>query len=296
MPLSRRGFLSGVAASTLGTLTRRSPGASFGFLPGLQLYSVYHQMAQDLDGTLTTVREAGFVEVESAALPKKPASVIRTALDKAGLRCVSAHRSFIDVTEHLEETIAYEKTIGVSYIICPGPGRKNPQVPVAKQDPLTIEDWQYNAQLFNEIGEKLKKADISFGYHTHWAEFEAVNGKIPLEELLRICEPDNVTFEMDCGWVKLAGRDPVEVMKSHPYRFSMFHVKDFYLPKTTFPVNIEGLKLTELGRGDIDYKPIFEQALKNQRIKFAFVEQEGFDIPWKESLKVDADYLNKLLR
>jgi hypothetical protein len=52
--------------------------------------------------------------------------------------------------------------------------------------------------------------------------------------------------------------------------------------------------VTELGRGSIDYRPIFAQAAKNQKITHAFVEQEEFDIPWQESLKVDADYLKSL--
>ena len=53
-------------------------------------------------------------------------------------------------------------------------------------------------------------------------------------------------------------------------------------------------QVTELGRGSIDYRPIFAQAAKTQKIQHAFVEQEAFDIPWKDSLKVDAEYMRKL--
>ena len=49
-----------------------------------------------------------------------------------------------------------------------------------------------------------------------------------------------------------------------------------------------------VGRGDIDYKPVIAQAKKNQNIRHAFVEQEAFDVPWKESLKIDADYMKHL--
>lgn len=294
MEVSRRNFLGGAAAVAASFSTRFSFGLPLGLPPGIQLYSVRKQMMEDFEGALAAVREAGFVEVESASLPKKPAAELRAALDKAGLKCVSSHRSFADVTKNLDETMAFEKTMGVSYIICPGPGRRNPPAAGMKPGPLSIDDWQYNAEEFNKTGEKLKKAGITFGYHNHWVEFEPVDGKVPYEELLRICEPDKVTFEMDCGWVKVAGKDPVELMKKYPYRFAMFHVKDFHLPASPSPENHEEAKVTELGRGTIDYKPIFEQAKKNQKIKHAFVEQEGFDIPWKESLKVDADYLKAL--
>lgn len=265
-----------------------------GLTPGIQLYSVRQQMAQDFEGTLAAVREAGFLEVESASLPKKPAAEIRAALDKAGLKCVSSHRSFVDVTRDLGATTEFEKIIGVSYIVCPGPGRRNPADPGSKPGPPAIDDWRYNAEEFNKTGEKLKKAGITFGYHNHWSEFVPVDGKLPYEELLRLCEPDETTFEMDCGWVKVAGQDPVALMKRYPRRFSMLHVKDFHLPLEISYATHEEAKVTELGRGSIDYRPIFAQAAKDQTITHAFVEQEEFDMPWLESLKMDADYLKNL--
>ncbi|MDE1177948.1 MAG: sugar phosphate isomerase/epimerase [Edaphobacter sp.] len=294
MAVTRRSFLGGAAAVAASMSTRFSFGMPFGLQPGIQLYSVRQQMAEDFEGALAAVREAGFVQVESASLPKKPAKEIRAALDKAGLKCVSSHRSFVDVTKNLDETIEFEKTMGVSYIICPGPGRKNPPAPGTKAGPLTIEDWQYNAESFNTTGAKLKSEGITFGYHNHWLEFEPVDGKVPYEELLRICDPSKTTFELDCGWAMVAGHNPAELFKKYPHRFSMLHVKDFKLPSNPSPANHEEAKVTELGRGSIDYKPIFAAAGKNQKITHAFVEQEAFDIPWKESLKVDADYLKAL--
>jgi len=70
----------------------------------------------------------------------------------------------------------------------------------------------------------------------------------------------------------------------------MLHVKDFKLPAAP---GTEA-KVTELGMGTIDYKPIFAQAAKTQKIKHAFVEQEAFDMPYMQSLKVDADYMRNL--
>ena len=292
--VTRRNFIGGAAAVAAVASTKLSFGMPLGLKPGIQLYSVRDQMAKDFEGTLAAVREAGFVEVESAALPKKPAAEIRKALDNAGLKCVSSHRSFIDVTANLDATTEYEKTIGVSYIICPGPGRKNPPASGARRESPSIDDWKYNAEEFNKTGEKLKHAGIDFGYHNHWLEFKPVDGQVPYEVLLSLCEPDKTTFEMDLGWVKVAGQDPVALMKKYPHRFSMFHVKDFHLPADISYATHDQAKVTELGRGSIDYRPIFAQAAKNQKITHAFVEQEEFDIPWKESLKVDADYMKKL--
>jgi sugar phosphate isomerase/epimerase len=292
--ITRRGFIGGAAAVAAVSSAKFSFAMPMRLTLGIQLYSVRQQMAEDFEGTLAAVREAGFLEVESASLPKKPAAEIRKALDMAGLKCVSTHRSFVDVTRDLDATTEFEKIIGVSYIVCPGPGRRNPPDPGSKPEPLTIDDWKYNAEEFNKTGEKLKKAGIIFGYHNHWTEFVPVDGKIPYEELLRLCEPDKTTFEMDCGWVKVAGRDPIALMKRYPHRFSMLHVKDFHLPPNISYATHEEAKVTELGRGSIDYRPIFAQAARNQKITHAFVEQEEFDMPWLESLKVDADYLKNL--
>jgi len=52
--------------------------------------------------------------------------------------------------------------------------------------------------------------------------------------------------------------------------------------------------VTELGMGTIDYKPIFAEAAKTQKVRHAFVEQEAFDMPYMQSLKVDADYMRNL--
>jgi sugar phosphate isomerase/epimerase len=293
-PLTRRNFIGGAAAVAALSSAKFTFGMPLGLAPGIQLYSVREQMAQDFEGALAAVREAGYLEVESAALPKKPAAEIRRALDNVGLKCVSSHRSFVDVTRDLDATTEFEKAVGVSYIICPGPGRRNPPAAGAGREALTIDDWKYNAEEFNKTGEKLKKAGITFGYHNHWLEFQPVDGKVPYEELLSVCEPDKTTFEMDLGWVKVAGQDPVALMKEYPNRFSMFHVKDFHLPPDMSFAKHDEAKVTELGRGSIDYRPIFAQAAKNQKIRHAFVEQEEFDIPWKESLKVDADYMKNL--
>jgi len=293
-PVSRRNFIGGAAAVAAVSATKFTFAMPLGLKLGIQLYSVRQQMAQDFEGTLAAVREAGYLEVEAAAMPKKSAAEIRGALDRAGLKCVSSHRGFADVTRDLDATTEFEKTIGVSYIICPGPGRKPAPVSGQQAEPLAIDDWKYNAEEFNKTGEKLKQAGITFGYHNHWVEFKPVDDKVPYEVLLELCEPDKMTFEMDMGWVKVAGQDPAALMKKYPHRFSMLHVKDFHLPPNISFATHDDAKVTELGRGSIDYRPIFAQAAKNQKITHAFVEQEAFDIPWKESLKVDAEYLKNL--
>jgi sugar phosphate isomerase/epimerase len=87
-----------------------------------------------------------------------------------------------------------------------------------------------------------------------------------------------------------AGRDPVAYFKKYPDRFPMIHVKDFLPPASNGP-----MRGAELGRGAIDYKPIFAAAAK-AGLQHYFVEQEG---PFArmnplEAAQVDYDYLRAI--
>jgi len=291
--ISRRQFVGSTAAfAALSFSNRLAFATPLGLPLGIQLYSVRQQMLTDLDEALAAISAAGYTEVEAASLPKKSAKEIRTALDRAGLKCVSAHHSFADFDARLDETVAYDKELGVSFVICASPGHRplSPAGTPGSERPFTLDDWRYNADQFNTFGEKTAALGVRFGYHNHTREFVVTDGKTPYMELLRLTDPKKVTFELDCGWVMVAGANPAEIMKNHPNRITMLHVKDFSLPPNPSPENHEA-KVTELGRGNVDYHPIFAQAAKTQHIEHAFVEQEAFDMPWKESLKVDADFL-----
>jgi sugar phosphate isomerase/epimerase len=256
---------------------------------GIQLYSVRQQMAQDLDGTLAAVAEAGFIEVEAASLPNKSSKEIRAALDKAGLRCVSAHHGFGDIYSRFDELVTYDKELGAQFIICASPGSRPAASGGAPHTGMTLDDWHYSADQFNALGESASRMGIRFGYHNHTGEFKLTEGRVPLMELLLLTSPEKVTFELDCGWVVVGQAKPAEILRDNPHRFSMLHVKDFKF--VTTGTNATDAKVTELGLGTIDYIPIFAQAAKTQHIQHAFVEQEGFDMPWTESLKVDAAYM-----
>ena len=291
--ISRRRFVGGavVGAAGLSLPGRLAWATPLGLPLGIQLYSVREQMAQDLDGALAAIAAAGYVEVEAAALPKKSAAEVRSALDKAGLKCVSAHHPMSELNAHFDEIVAYDKALGVQYVICSSPGRRTPNASAAGgHSALSLDDWSYNAEQFNAMGEKTAASSIRFGYHNHVPEFALTDGKVPYAELMRLTDANKVTFELDCGWAIVAGADPVVLLREHPGRISMLHVKDFTRPAGASH-EPRDFKVTELGRGSIDYRPIFAQAPKTQKITHAFVEQESFDIPWKESLKVDALFL-----
>jgi len=265
---------------------------------GLQLYSVRELLPKDYDGTLKQIGALGYKEVESAGYYNHSADQVKQAMNAAGLHLVSAHYSSDALHQQLDDLLAFNKQLGVSYIICSFPGFKDParvkNIPAKERsNAFTLEDWKWNAEQFNIIGAKVSAAGLKFGYHNHTMEFHKTDGVVPYDELLRLTDPAHVTMEMDCGWVVVGGGNPIEYLKKYPTRISMLHVKDFknITPNSSI-VNVP--TIVELGQGSIDYRPIFAQAAKSGHVKHAFVEQEGYNVPPMEGLKIDADYMHKL--
>jgi sugar phosphate isomerase/epimerase len=298
--VSRRTFLqTAVGATVLGAVWKNAPllyADPFGLPLGLQLYSVRNQIAKNFEDTLQQVAAAGYKVVEAAGYYGRTASQFKQAMDKAGLRCVSTHYPLDQLRPHVDEVLEFTKELGVEFIICSSPSVR-PTGGAESEDfrkvaaNINLDDWKWNAEQFNHIGEKVKAAGMQFGYHNHTMEFRAEKSAVPLDELLRLTDPTNVILEMDCGWVAVAGRDPVEYLKRYPTRIALLHVKDFKLNGPATVLNPP--PSTELGRGTIDYHKIFEAA-KQAHIKYYFVEQEEFDMPAFEALKIDADYMHNL--
>jgi sugar phosphate isomerase/epimerase len=275
-PLSRRRFLA-LSAGTLAatTLAKAYP---LGLPLGLQLYSVRAMLPNDFAGTLKQVAALGYKEVEAAGFYDHSADEVKAALQAAGLSCVSAHYPLGALKPKLDETIAYCKALGLGYIVCSSPMHQEPSAGRAE---LTLDDWKWNADQFNQIGEKVKAAGMGFAYHNHVAEFTAIDGVLPWEVLEKNTDPAKVSFEMDCGWVIVAGQNPVPFLKKYPNRIVMLHIKDF---KAMKPPSVA------LGAGDVDYKPIFAAA-KHARIRHVFVEQEESVGPMLDALAIDAKYM-----
>lgn len=295
---SRRTFLKGISLSGVGlALCDRVPmlvADPLGLPLGVQLYSVRNFLPKDYDGTLHQLSAIGYREVEAAGFFGRSASEVKQSMNRAGLRCVSAHYSLKDLLPKVDETIQYGKDLGLDYIVCASPWYKDPSsVKDAgsreARERMTLADWKWNADQFNRIGERVHAADMRFAYHNHTPEFRSENGVMFYDELLRETDPAKVAMELDCGWAAVAGQKPVELLTRYATRIKMLHVKDFKMGHGAVP--LPEPPSTELGHGVIDYPLIFEAAKKGNNIEHIFVEQEEFDMPAMEALKVDADYM-----
>lgn len=279
--LDRRAFL-GLAGAV--ALSRKS-GWLKGFVPdrfaklgkiGIQLYTVRDALAKNVEGTLARLAEMGFKEVEFAGYPEGTAQSLRKILDRYGLQAPSSHVDFQKVRAEWGRTLDQAIAVGQHFIVVPS---------VPEEDARTADDWKRVAGMFNKAGEAARARGIQFAYHNHAGEFVPLEGQLPYDLLLQETDPRLVQFEMDLYWITKGGQDPLTYFAKWPGRFPLVHVKDMdHTPQHAF---------TEVGKGTIDFKQIFQKA-KQAGIKHYFYEQD--DVPGSpfDSAKISYDYLRAL--
>lgn len=292
---TRRQFLQAGAASALYAstlaLARPALASPLGLPLGLQLYSVREQLPKDYSGVLHKLAALGYREVEAAGFYDHSPLEVKQTMTSAGLRCVSGHYPWPKLSENLDAILDFHTKLGAEYIICAFPGHKSP-VDAKQSRIFSLDDWRWNAEQFNKVGARVKAAGHKFGYHNHTMEFVPINGVTPMKELLRLTDPALVTYELDCGWVKVGGGDPVAYLRDYRPRISMLHIKDF--KATSQPASVlDPPPAAELGQGTVDFRAIY-RAAKGGNIRHAFIEQEAYDMPPLQALRIDANYIKAL--
>lgn len=306
MKPSRRGFLigsGGALAATAFTLAHpwELSANPLGKPIGLELYTVGAELDKDYDGTLRQIAAIGYKEIETGVSPKRKAADVKKSLQDAGLQCRALHMGF----GGMEEAIHYAHELGARYVISsvtlpavPEPGKFNMKSMMALLATLSLDDFKKIAARCNQMGEQAKKAGLQFGYHNHNFEFKPQDGgAIGYDMVLKETDPSLVKFELDCGWMAAAGHDPVSYLSKYPTRYRLLHIKDFH-PTASPSVGLDESvrpKAAELGRGHIDYKPIFAAAKKSE-VELYYVEQEPpfTTTPAMEAIKIDYDYLHAM--
>jgi sugar phosphate isomerase/epimerase len=262
---------------------------------GLQLYTVREEANKDLLGTLKTLQNIGFREVETAGFYGKSGKELRKLLADHGMTAPSAHSSMGEIQKGMQKLVDGAAEVGAKYFVCAfpalPPGVSMPNT-TALASGITLDHWKWNAEQLNKLGEVAKKAGLQAAYHNHNMEFRSYDGVVAYDELLKATDPSLVTMELDLAWVVTAGADPVKYLKKHADRISMLHVKDVRKDMRTMTDRVQA-QTTEVGSGKIDWKHLFK-SMESSRIKHYFVEQENFERPPLDAVKVSFDYLKTL--
>ena len=250
-----------------------APAASAPAMPriGVQLWSVKDALKEDYKGTIETLAAMGFEGVElftRDTLPFEESDAfgefgddpagLKNLLENNGMVVSSAHVHFKFLSpENFDKTVAFYQTVGC----------KNLFVPMDRRawDPEGVK--QVVAEL-NELSEKLAPYGITFGYHNHAQEFADYKDATYWDFIARSTS-ENVTLQLDVGWVTYAGKDPVEYVRRYPGRTLATHYK------IRTPEGVENLTPI-IGQDTIDWAALLDANIKVGGTKWIVMEQEEY--------------------
>lgn len=262
MKYTRKSFLKLSGALAIGAvpfLKACAPSTRSASPFGIQLYTLRDIIGDDPEGTIRTLADYGYKQIESYEGPmgifwNMGHNNFKSFLDDVGISMVSTHAN---VFQNYEQKVEQLAEIGVPYITCPYIG-----------DQGSIDAYKEMAETFNNLGEIANNAGIKFAYHNHAYTFEEMDGQIPQQILMDETDPDLVEYQMDIYWVEAAGQDSIDWINRYPGRFTSCHIKD--LGRTD-----GGHESVVVGTGTIDFPAIVDVA-KDNGMEYYLVEQEAY--------------------
>ncbi len=225
---------------------------------GLQMWSVREECEKDFDAALAAVAKMGFTGVEFAGYYKykEDAAGLRKKLDELGLKPAGTHigTKFLEGDE-LPKTIAFHKSLGCSLLIVPSDKRFT--------DPDQCKAY---AETMSKAAAALAKEGMVCGYHNHTVEFDKL-GDSTYWHAFADRTSKQVAMELDIGWARKAGQDPVALMKAYPGRIRSVHVKA--KPE-------EGKGKAFIGQDSYNWKRVLKACHDVGGTEWFFVEQEEY--------------------
>ncbi len=221
----------------------------------LQLYTVRERTARDMVGTLRELAGIGYQAVELAGYGGLPVPDLRAALDRLGLRAIGAHVPFDRFATEPGQVVEDLQWLGCEFAVLPSLPRERRSGVGVHGLPSMLNGW----------GEQCRAAGLTFACHNHDVEFAPVrdDGTCLFDLLLAGTDPALVAFELDVYWVHFAGVDPIALLRCHPERFPLIHVKDM--------ANASGRADTPVGNGSIDWRAVIDAAIAT---RWHVVEQD----------------------
>ncbi|REK74633.1 sugar phosphate isomerase/epimerase family protein [Paenibacillus paeoniae] len=245
---------------------------------GLQMYTLRDVTAVDFEGTLRKVAALGYEGVEFAGYGGIEAERMRDLLQELGLQAIGSHIGLHLLEGNLENEIAYLKTIGAKYAICPW----------LPQEARDAEAWRGHLVKFEQYGKRFREEGIAFAYHNHEFEFEVeLDGQVVFDALYERISPEYLQVEMDIGWVQYSGIDPVSYVKKYAGRLPLLHLKDFRSGEKGGQIDT-----VELGKGDLPLEAVIAAASESS-VEWIIVEQDVCANPPLESVATSIEWLKQ---
>ena len=172
--------------------------------------------------------------------------------------------------------------------------------PLSKRPKLDKDDWKKFCEKINEVGKRLEGENMPLAYHHHMGT--VIQSHEDTERLMNETN-DTVKLTIDTGHMLFAGGNSLKIIRDFKEKIAHVHCKDMrekVLKKSLSEdlsfrhAFLEGA-FTVPGDGCIDYRPIFNELVKNNYQGWLVVEAE--QDPKKanpfEYAKIGFNYLKK---
>jgi sugar phosphate isomerase/epimerase len=237
----------------------------------LQLYSFRESFkTEGVPKTLAKVKAMGFSHVELAGTYGLTREQFKAELGKAGLTPISMHADIKALAGADAATLLGDaKFFGVKYI-------GNAWFP--HERPFDEADARAAVTAFNAAGRNAAAEGLQFFYHPHGFEFAPGTATRTLfDMILAQTDPALVKFELDIFWAHHGSADPVALLKAHPDRFVLTHLKDMKPgTKKDFTGSAPDETSVALGSGEVDVKGVVEAA-RASSVEWHIIEEESHE-------------------
>jgi len=240
----------------------------------LQTFTVRDDLAKDFKGTIEQIAKIGYDGIEIGGdMGGMTPPEFKAFLDGLGLKPMSWHAMFDQLTEHTQSVIDSAQVFGLKYVVCPVAGGER------------AGDYYTIAKALEKAGEKFKAAGIQLCYHNHAHEFKEYEGHKAIDIILANSKHDALMWQLDTFWVKTGGVEPQDYIRKYAGRVPLLHLKD----RTAG----ENPTFAEVGAGTLNWTEIFSAA-DEAGTQWYIVEQDSCQRPPMESIKISFDNLKKM--
>ena len=235
-----------------------------------QLYTLrdFCKTPKDLAESLAKVKKIGYDVVQVSGIGPISYPDLKKILDDTGITVCATH---IPYQRMVDET---EKVIEEHYLIeC-----KYPAIGGLPDEYRNAQGYAKFAKEATEVGKKLAKGGLRFGYHNHSFELERYGERTGLQILYEDSDPLYFKAEIDTYWIQHGGVDPAWWIERLAGRIPLVHLKDMTVRKGT-PI------MAEVGEGNLNW-PAIIAACKRAGVEWYIVEQDTCERDPFESLAI----------
>lgn len=253
------------------------------FRLSVQLYTIREEIKKDIKGSLKRLADIGYKNVETAFWPE--GVKIRDAanyLKEFGFNVSSCHIE-IPIDDKKKAMLEAAKMYNCKDMIWHGwPEDKRYS---------SLEGTKELIKIYNESNKIAKDNGLRFGLHNHWWEYRNnVGGKIVYEILNEELDQD-IFFETDTYWVKVAGKDPAQIIKKLKNRIRFLHIKDGPAVWNDQLAVDNPDPMTPVGQGTQNIPAIIEASANH--VQWMVVELDKSAIDVFEALRQSFEYMTK---